>query len=189
MAGFNAARNCLRMPTARLGVLPALRELELRDVGDGTTFAEAAPNSAAAWRKISGAYFFVAAPRLERVRVTWLDEEWDGRGALLRQVGVAQARRREYSAAQVVEYTRTPSTRRAASGRGRSSAPARRRPRPRPHRRLRQRALGERLTVSLPLCCKFRQSRRPAWPQRPNQRHAFRAPARYFNARRTLTAP
>lgn len=111
MAGFNAARNCFLLPNAKPGVFPALRELELRDVGDGTTFAEAAPSSAALWRKSSGAYFFVVAPRLERVRRTWFDEEGDER--FRRQLGVARAVRRDFSGdprvrvdARVIEYVR-----------------------------------------------------------------------------------
>ena len=108
-AGFNAARNCFLTPNPRSGAYPALREVELRDLGRGESFAEEASECAVSWRDNRATRLFVVAPRLERVRQAWFDKNWFRRRSLLRQRGAscAETRRREFSGGHAVDYTRT----------------------------------------------------------------------------------
>jgi hypothetical protein len=66
MAGFNAARNCF-LPPRKPGMFPALRELELRNLGRGISYMEEERHCALKWRR-RGGHLFMVAPRLERLR-------------------------------------------------------------------------------------------------------------------------
>jgi hypothetical protein len=109
MAGFNAARNCFEVPKPWPGAFPALREVELRDVGGGESYAEEAPGCAVWWRGGRATKLFLLAPLLERVRQAWFHKNWFRRHRLLRQRGAscAEIKRRKFSGGRAVDYMRT----------------------------------------------------------------------------------